>query len=94
MGWSRCEATCWRLRLSFYDTLAKQSGESEKVRGDRARALARLGSTYAQLGRIDQATNQFQQALAIFLNLEQEFPASSAYRRRRRWRIQASANFW
>lgn len=68
--------------LQFYETLARQAGESEEARADRANALYRIGATYWQLGRLDDGLAAHQQARAIYEQLERDFPDNADYRRK------------
>jgi serine/threonine-protein kinase len=67
--------------IDFYDTIARQSGEGDVQQLDKARALARLGATYAQLRQVDLATDRFQKSLDLFLGLEKDRPADAVARR-------------
>ena len=67
--------------LDYYTTLARQTGESEQARADRGRALYRLGSTYWQLGRFDDALAALRQSHELFLKLRDEFASKAEYRR-------------
>ena len=67
--------------LEFYETLARQQGESESARYSRAQGLFRLASTYWQLGRMDQSRDAFEKSQTVFKGLVQDFPENRDYRR-------------
>jgi serine/threonine-protein kinase len=67
--------------LDYYATLAAQAGESEQDRADRASALERMGSTYWQLGRFDDAQRALGESLEHYRELIRQHPRNRAYRR-------------
>ncbi|WP_145433820.1 protein kinase domain-containing protein [Lacipirellula limnantheis] len=66
--------------VEFYDSLAAQTDQTEKSRRDRGEALFRLGNANWQLGRMDDARQAYEQAIAQFQQLAREFPDNLAYR--------------
>jgi serine/threonine protein kinase len=80
-GMEKLRSDLLEAALDFYATLAHQTGESETARADRGDALYRLGWTYSQLGRLDQAREALNTSLAIYRELESEFPTNLVYAR-------------
>ena len=80
-GMEQLQRELLEASLEFYATLARQAGESEPARRDRGEALYRIGWTYSQLGRLDQAREAFKSALDIFSRLETDFPSNIGYAR-------------
>lgn len=78
-GMEKLRGDLLEAALSFYVTLAQQSGESESARADRADALYRLGSAYWQLGRMAEAGKAYSESLEIYMGLEGEFGDRAAY---------------
>ncbi|MBX3433944.1 MAG: serine/threonine protein kinase [Pirellulales bacterium] len=80
-GMEELRGSLLEAALDFYETLAKQAGESEQARADRGEALYRVGSTYWMLGRVDDGIAAFEKARDVFEGLKRDFPDNLRYRR-------------
>ncbi|MCA9238526.1 MAG: protein kinase, partial [Planctomycetales bacterium] len=79
-GFEKLRGGLQEAALAFYETLARQTGESEQARAERGDALYRVGNTYWQLGRLSDSLDSWQQARAVFAGLERDFPDNLTYR--------------
>jgi len=60
--------------LPFYDRLAQQSGDSEKLRVETAKANRRVGAIRQRLGQFDEALTAYQRAIALYQGLPSGSP--------------------
>jgi eukaryotic-like serine/threonine-protein kinase len=66
--------------LKFHQTFLKQAGDDPTVREDAADAHFEVGDIYRELGRSEQAINEYDAARACFAALSQKFPENVRYR--------------
>jgi eukaryotic-like serine/threonine-protein kinase len=61
--------------LPFYDRLARQTGNSDKLRAETAEANRRVGAIRQRLGQFDEAVKAYRQAIALYGELRAGPPA-------------------
>ncbi len=66
--------------LPFYDRLAQQTGDEAGFRERTAEANRRVAAIRQRLGQVDQAARAYQQAIAIFEELDARSPSPAASR--------------
>lgn len=71
---SREAAALLEQMLPFYDRLAQQSGNSEKLRAETATANRRVGAIRQRLGQFDEALQAYQRAITLYRGLASASP--------------------
>lgn len=66
--------------LPFYDRLARQTGNEQKLKARTADANRRVGAIRQRLGQYDQAINAYQRAIALYEDLRGGSPSDPAWK--------------
>ena len=67
--------------LPFYDRLARQTGNGDKLRAETAEANRRVGAIRQRLGQLEEAAKAYQRAIALYEELRRRLagqPGSQA----------------
>jgi serine/threonine protein kinase/tetratricopeptide (TPR) repeat protein len=73
---SREAAALLEEMLPFYDRLAQQTGNDDKLRARTAEANRRVGTIRQRLGQFDEAAKAYQRAIALYAELTAGSPAN------------------
>ncbi len=77
---SRDAAALLEEMLPFYDRLAQQTGNSDKLRLECAKANQRVGAIRQRLGQVDEAVQGYRRSIALYDQLRAGSPANPAFK--------------
>ncbi len=77
---SREAAALLEEMLPFYDRLAQETGNTDKLRLETAKANQRVGAIRQRLGQLDEAVQAYRRAIALYDELRTGSPTNPAFK--------------